>query len=74
MIENEENSIKRYREKYSQLIENYKKLRNESISDAGFPSGSFVKESLDELGKHPVINYIPVYPFQKYYCLMTLIF
>ena len=65
MIENEENSIKRYREKYSQLIEHYKNLRNESISDAGFPPGSFVKESLDELGKYPVINYIPVYPFQE---------
>ena len=65
MIENEENPIKRYREKYSQFIEHYKNLRNESISDAGFPPNSYMKESLDELGKYPVINYIPVYPFQK---------
>ena len=64
MIENEENSIKRYREKYSQLIEHYKNLRNESISDAGFPPDLFMKESLDVLGKYPVINYITVYPFQ----------
>ena len=51
MIENEENSIKRYKEKYYQLIEHYKNLRNDSISDAGFPPDSYMKESLDVLGK-----------------------
>ena len=56
MIENEENAIKRYREKYSQLIEHYKNLRNESISGAGFPPNLYMKESLDELGKYPFIT------------------
>ena len=65
MIENEENTIKRYREKYSQLVEHYKNLRNESISDVGFPSDLYMKESLDELGKYPFINYVRVYPFRK---------
>ena len=65
MIENEENAIKLYREKYSKLIAHYKNLRNESISDVGFPSDLYMKESLDELGKYPFINYVRVYPFQK---------
>mgnify|MGYP006863923330 CR=1 FL=1 len=60
MIEDEENAIKRYREKYSQLVEHYKNLRNESISDVGFPSDLYMKESLDELGKYPSINYVRV--------------
>ena len=66
MIENEENAIKRYREKYSQLIAHYKNLRNESISDVGFPPDSYMKESLDDLGKYPVINHVLLYDFQKF--------
>ena len=73
MIENGENSIKHYREKFSQLIEHYKNLRNESISDAGFPPDLFIKENLDVLGKYPVINYSRVYPLQKFCCLMPFI-
>ena len=73
MIENEENSIKRYREKYSQLIAHYKNLRNESISDVGFSPDSYMKESLDELGKYPFIIYVQAHPYQNY-CLMTLMF
>ena len=65
MIVNEENAIKRYREKYSQLIANYKNLRNESIRGVGFPPDSYMKESLDDLGKYPFINHVRLYACQK---------
>ena len=73
MMENEETPIKRYREKYSQLITHYKNLRNESIGDASFPLDSYMKESLDELGKYPFITMFE-YILSKNYCLMTLMF
>ena len=63
MIENKENPMKRYREKYYQLIERYKNLRNESLNDAGFPPNSYMKESFDEMSKYSFISLIRWYLF-----------